>query len=117
LRCKTKTLCNYGSLSDSNIKTNSYGWILPALDLLYESLLLRQSNEVNMLALTIREAIIVTMSDLAKTVNNPRTQRRIADCKGQFQREYQRMTGLKRPHKREEDLDQSAAPDPTLLLC
>jgi hypothetical protein len=82
LRCKTETLCNYGSLSDSNIKTNSYGWILPALDLLYESLLLRQSNEVNMLALIIRKAMIVTISDLAKTTNNPRTQRRITDRKG-----------------------------------
>ena len=61
--------------------------------------------------------MIVTMSDLAKTANNPRTQRRIADRKGQFQREYQRMTGLERPHEREEDLDRSAAPDPTPLLC
>jgi hypothetical protein len=73
LRCKTETLYNYGSLSDSNIKTNNYGWILPTLDLLYESLLLRQSNEVNILALTIRKAIIVTISNLAKTTNNPRT--------------------------------------------
>jgi hypothetical protein len=69
-----------------------------------------------MLALIIREAIIVTISDLAKIANNPRTQRRIIDHKGQFQREYQRMTSLKRPHKREEDLNRSAAPDPTPLL-
>jgi hypothetical protein len=82
LRCKTETLCNYGSLSDSNIKTNSYGWILPTLDLLYESLLLRQSNKVNMLALIIRKAMIVIISDLAKITNNPRTQRRITDHKG-----------------------------------
>jgi hypothetical protein len=27
------------------------------------------------------------------------------------------MTGLERPHEREEDLDRSAAPDPTPLLC
>jgi len=72
LRYKTETLCNYRSLSDSNIKTNSYRWILPILDLLYESSLLCQSNKVNMLALIIRKAIIVIMSDLAKTVNNPR---------------------------------------------
>jgi hypothetical protein len=72
LRCKTETLYNYGSLSDSNIKTNSYGWILSALDLLYKSLLLCQSNKVNMLALIIRKAIIVIISDLAKTANNPR---------------------------------------------
>jgi hypothetical protein len=38
------------------------------------------------------------------------------DCKGQFQREYQRMTSLERPYKREEDLNQSIALDPTLLL-
>jgi hypothetical protein len=50
--------------------------------LLYESLLLRQSNKVNMLALTIRKAIIVIISDLAKTINNPRTQRQITDHKG-----------------------------------
>jgi hypothetical protein len=59
--------------SEQDIKTNSYRWILPALDLLYESPLLYQSNEVNMLALTIRKAIIVIISDLAKTANNPRT--------------------------------------------
>jgi hypothetical protein len=69
-----------------------------------------------MLALIIREAIIVIISDLAKIANNPRTQRRITDYKGQFQREYQRMTGLERPYEREEDLNQSAAPDMTPLL-
>jgi hypothetical protein len=41
-----------------------------------------------MLALIIREAIIVIMSDLAKIVNNFKTQRWIVDHKGQFQREY-----------------------------
>jgi hypothetical protein len=70
-----------------------------------------------MLALIIIKAIIVTISDLVKTVNNPRTQRRITDYKGQSQREYQRITSLERPHEREEDLDQSIAPDLTLLLC
>jgi hypothetical protein len=69
-----------------------------------------------MLALIMRKAIIVIISDLAKIANNPRTQRRIMNYKGQFQREYQRMTSLERPYKREEDLDQSAAPNPTPLL-
>ena len=69
---KTETLYNYRSLSDSNIKTNSYRWILPALDLLYESLLLYQSNKVNILALIIRKAIIIIISDLVKTANNPK---------------------------------------------
>jgi hypothetical protein len=41
-----------------------------------------------MLAFIIRKAIIVIISDLAKTVNNPKTQRRIIDRKGQFQKEY-----------------------------
>jgi hypothetical protein len=41
-----------------------------------------------MLALIIKKAIIIIISDLAKTANNPKIQKRIIDYKGQFQRKY-----------------------------
>ena len=48
LKYKTIILYNYGFLlNNNNIKTNSYKWELTALDLLYESLLLRQRSDNN----------------------------------------------------------------------
>jgi hypothetical protein len=75
LKCKTKILYNCKSLSNNNTKTNSYKWTLSALDLLYRFLLLHQNNKVNMPGLTIIKAIIATIINLVKVVDNSKTYR------------------------------------------
>ena len=68
LKCKTTTLCSYGFLlDDNNTKTNSYRWELTALDLLYESLLLRQRSDNNTFTSTMMMKVkTITTSDQAK---------------------------------------------------
>ena len=68
LKYKTTILYSYGFLlDDNNTKTNSYKWELTALDLLYESLLLRQRSDNNTFTSTMMMKVkTIITSDQAK---------------------------------------------------